>query len=414
MKKSIIFLVLCLVVGACIKDDKMKEPDGKWNGYFSYLKLGEVVHTLWAGKHINVGTVTFGINEDAYFYVTYHCTSPGWQISETHLYVGDKAGMPVNKPGSPKVGHFPYSGQHDPMVIEFTYTIPLEDLPPAENPGFVVACHCVVHGPNGQIETAWAEGEHTFRDKGWGWYSSYYYNQTQDSSNIIYGVQSSLDSLMVYMIDVSSDTAMQILVEEVGGISGKFDAAAYDETSDMYFFANYNTGELWINPLGDESDSFLSGYLAGTPASGTFYDQSYYYVDEQVNSVNKVDFNDDWTISSITEISSIPYIIVVSDIAMSPSGDVMYIVGTTSDGLTELISWDVIDDTYVTTPVALNNSTQIAYGPDGKLYALSGIIQGTGVPTYQLTGGADSVAAISIGTITVDEPFSDITKGRSW
>src|SRR5690348_16511548 len=61
---------------------------------------------LIAGQTINAGTVTV-TNDAEYIYVTY-ATTGGWKITQTHLYVGDCALIPVNNPGNPLPGQFPF------------------------------------------------------------------------------------------------------------------------------------------------------------------------------------------------------------------------------------------------------------------------------------------------------------------
>jgi hypothetical protein len=103
MKNAMISFVTLLLITSCAKQSTPDEPVDIWNGYSKYLKMGEVVHTLWAGKNINVGTVTYGIDDNANFYVTYDCGASGWLISETHMFAGDKKDMPLNKPGHQKL-----------------------------------------------------------------------------------------------------------------------------------------------------------------------------------------------------------------------------------------------------------------------------------------------------------------------
>jgi hypothetical protein len=215
------------------------------------------------------------------------------------------------------------------------------------------------------------------------------------------------------MIDVTHNTVDWIAVEYVDGIQGRFDAAAYNEESDLFFFANYNSGELWVNPLGSDEGSFFSGFLTGTPASGCYYDQSYYYVDEQLNSINKVDFSSDWTISQITVLSTIPGNIVVSDLTITSSGTMFYIVGGLEGGGTELIVWDSATDTYNSMSIPLNENTQITFGSDGNLYALGGFEQGSGVEAYIIDTSTATLTPLYSGVIIVEEPISDVSRGPS-
>ncbi|MFZ1369838.1 MAG: hypothetical protein WAR78_05630 [Ferruginibacter sp.] len=114
--------------------------------------------TLIAGQTINSGTVSV-TNDSLYIYVTYTATN-GWKISQTHLYVGDCALIPVNNPGNPIPGQFPYASAHA-NVTSYTYQIPLSQIP-AGTCG-CIAAHAVVkqfdanNQQTGQ-ETAWGNG----------------------------------------------------------------------------------------------------------------------------------------------------------------------------------------------------------------------------------------------------------------
>jgi hypothetical protein len=114
--------------------------------------------TLIAGQTINSGTVTV-TNDANFIYVTYS-TANGWLLTQTHLYVGDCALIPVNNPGNPIPGQFPYSGTHN-NITSYTYQIPISKIP-AGVCG-CIAAHAVVVKVNGanQItdqQTAWGNG----------------------------------------------------------------------------------------------------------------------------------------------------------------------------------------------------------------------------------------------------------------
>ena len=370
---STLFLVIFVMAG-CQKSINNNQPSDKWNGYGSY-KSGEVVKTLWAGQNIDVGTVTYGIDDNANFYVTYQTTGD-WMISEAHVFAGDKSDMPVNKPGRPKIGKFPFNETYDPWVSTLTYTVPLSELPPAEDPGFVVATHAVVHNTsNNQQETAWGDGDYTFSDKGWGWYTVYYFDQPDNPFTILYGTEYRNDSLNVYLINMTTGQSDLIISEYFGTSgSGNYNGLAYDESSGNLFFATPNN-ELWVLPL-DGSASFMAGTLSGEATSASFYNGNYYYVDAQTNDLIMVSFDSDWNIISETTMSTVPSGYSISDIAISPDGNYIYMVGMNSDGINELIEYDIANDTYASYSMSLNNDTEIAFGSDGVLYGLENSADG--------------------------------------
>ncbi|MBK8610035.1 MAG: hypothetical protein IPL84_08805 [Chitinophagaceae bacterium] len=113
---------------------------------------------LVAGQSINAGTVSV-TNDDEYIYVTYN-TANGWFLTETHLYVGDCAAIPVNNPGNPIPGHFPYSGTHANLT-SYTYQVPISQIAPGSCG--CIAAHAVVkqYNSSNQVinsQTAWGNG----------------------------------------------------------------------------------------------------------------------------------------------------------------------------------------------------------------------------------------------------------------
>ena len=113
---------------------------------------------LLAGQTINAGTVSV-TNDADFIYVTY-TTANGYLITQTHLYVGDCALIPVNGPGNPIPGQFPYSSAHS-NITSYTYQVPISAII-AGNCG-CIAAHCVVVKLNasGQVieqQTGWGQG----------------------------------------------------------------------------------------------------------------------------------------------------------------------------------------------------------------------------------------------------------------
>jgi hypothetical protein len=121
---------------------------------------------LKAGQNFVAGTVTV-TNNDFNVYVTYQ-TSNEWELNEVHLYVGPKAGIPINPNGSPKIGQFPINVTN---LYQKTYTVAIPITWTDEC--FVIAAHAVVTKTDGtsyQTETAWSEGPR-FKNNAWAMYS---------------------------------------------------------------------------------------------------------------------------------------------------------------------------------------------------------------------------------------------------
>jgi hypothetical protein len=411
MKRILLFLVTIALFAGCSKVQKV-ENDPNDNGY-SNLKNGEITYTFWAGQHIDVGTVTYKI-DDNNFYIIYDCSSSGWLISETHAFAGYKEDMPLNKPGAPKVGKFPFKSTHNPKVSTYTYTIAKVDLPNATDDAIFVAAHAVVHNPNGGNETAWAEGTR-FTDKGWGMYQEFYDPMTPGSNpdfTILYGTELANDSLKLYHLNLTTGENTLILSELVGGGNATYDGTAFDEASGNFFFTNYNTGELMINTLSGTSESFSSGTLSGTASSATFKEDSFYYVDENTNTIHVVTFTSDWQISSETTISTIPNSVAVTDIAIDPSRNTIYMVGNVDNGGTEMISYDIASDSYATISLSVGQNTQIAYSEDGNLYAVTSADEnGDGFATYTLNTQTGVATLINATQTEIEDPISDISRG---
>jgi hypothetical protein len=419
MKKASLLLIAIVLLASCEKKNPIDSQTDKWNGYERFLKMGEQVHNLYAGRtNIIVGTVTYGIDDNANFYVTYDCSSTEWSLKKTNMYAGDKKYLPVNRrKGDPKIDRFPHKTNHYPRVETYTYRIPLVNLPPAEEPGFAVASHALVYrsvkcGEQGQEKEAWAEGDFKFTDKCKGWYDIYYFNQPVYEYTILYGLSYSNDSLRLYHMDVTNGITELNFSEFVGNTAGTYDGAAYDSESGMLFFTKVNTGELWVNLLKDEDSSYVAGTLNGSATNATFSEDVFYYVDDNTNTIHGVTFNTDWTIASETVLDTVPSSITVNDIAMNLEGTIMYILGEVNGGGRELLSWDLATETFYSMAITITGGAQIAFGSDGILYAIAPIVEGgTHSQTYTVDTSTGSLTPIEDDVIIIDDPFSDITGG---
>jgi hypothetical protein len=181
---QILFLSFFLVLASCDKHEEIipNKQEVKGNSEitndFSLKSLSSIsycgtptVVDFIAGQTIKAGLITVS-NDQNFVYVTFS-TSNDWQIGKTHLYVGSFSSIPVNSNGSPKIGLFPYSTTHQPMVSEYTYKIEISKL----SSNFVVAAHAEVHkvvnGSVVQSETAWGNGVKFVKKGTWATYFNY-------------------------------------------------------------------------------------------------------------------------------------------------------------------------------------------------------------------------------------------------
>ena len=124
--------------------------------------------TLLAGQTIPAGNIV--VEQDATnIYVTYN-TTDGWVLSATHLYVGACATIPVNPPGNPIPGQFPYNATHN-NVTSYTVTIPVSVI--GLNNCGCVAAHAVVKklSATGSVlssQSAWGQGTVINPQGSWG------------------------------------------------------------------------------------------------------------------------------------------------------------------------------------------------------------------------------------------------------
>lgn len=411
MKKLLLIIGALVIMYGCQREQSDDQTANIWNGYESFYKSGEVVKTLYAGQHIDAGTVTYGIDDNANFYVTYQTTG-NWVMIETHMFAGTWEDLPKNKPGNPKIGQFPYSSSHGSGVTTYTYLVPLTSLPPCESPGFIVAAHAVVKS-NKQTETAWGDWDRDFCDRRWGGYSNYYYNEPPNQHTLLYGTEYNGNMLNIYVINASNGESDLVLSEDIGNYpSGTYDGMAWDPVSNYLFFTTYSSGvnsELMINTMAENAVSISVGTLNGISKSATFFDGKFYYVDETTNTIKAVTFDENWMIASETPVSTIPSSLSVNDIAISPNGNTIYMVGVYQDD-TQLVSLNISTDAYSVSNISLANDAQITYGSDDVLYVVSTIGQGAVVSSLEPSSGLSTqISTNEIGGSGVI--ISDIGKG---
>ena len=109
--------------------------------------------TLYAGQHIECGSIKV-TNDNDFIYIKYNTTG-GWNLKETHLYIGEKNQMPSNDKGNPKIGNFPHQNLHN-QAQTFEYKVAKNNLD-----CLTIAAHASVELVESatviQQETAWAK-----------------------------------------------------------------------------------------------------------------------------------------------------------------------------------------------------------------------------------------------------------------
>jgi hypothetical protein len=382
MKRYFLLIAVIAVIAGCSKHEVLdKNPSDTLNGDQNLKDYYSLTVDLWAGQDILVGSVEFVKTDDEYFEATYTLTG-GWTMSESHLYAGDQDPefMPVNKPGAPKIGLFPFTATHDPAVTTYTYSIPTADLSkhPMES-GFAIAAHCVVNNPNASEETAWAEGNVPFSDKsGWSTYINDFSGAAEEMT-ILYGIQETTEgNLILVHINVTAGVSDVIYTENIS-VSGTVDAAAYDQLTGNFFFVIGNT--LYVNNLNNDAGSVIVGTLSGIANGGTFLNGFYYYLDDNPASTNYNEIiqvsliydpnTGGWSLNENTAFSeAMPaYDLNITDLAANDG--IIYLIGINSLGDIYLLAYDVASSVWSYPLLTdLNYAAQITFDIDGEMYAI--------------------------------------------
>ena len=186
-KKLTLAIIASVMLFSCQNDDVLEsqEASNPINLFDFNVSTNDVSNNLFsrisetacsttsliAGQNYDAGRVDVEIvNEEGvdYVYITY-ISENDWVIKLTHLYAGDKDGIPETKKGNPKPGVFEKKVDYSANVIsdfEVEYKIPAD----AFEDCFYIAAHAEVEKNDGsQSETAWGEGE-GFEGNSWAMY----------------------------------------------------------------------------------------------------------------------------------------------------------------------------------------------------------------------------------------------------
>jgi hypothetical protein len=240
----------------------------------------------------------------------------------------------------------------------------------------------------------------------------------QDPFTVLYGIAHSQDSLEIFHLNMTTGAVTKILTEYVGDVVGSCDGAAFNLDSSIFFFVQNRT--LYANRMNDPAVSFPSGALEGTATSGTYYEGAYYYVNADLNTINKVPLDINWMVVTGGEdvLDTIPTNVTVNDIAMNPTGDTLYLIGDISGGSPQLIKYAINSGYYGSITLQVTTGAQLAYGSDGVLYVIATVIEGgSSSVAYTLNPTTGELTEIDDGHIIEPPPgddpgaFSDISNG---
>lgn len=204
-----------------------------------------IASDLFAGQHILIGKL-FIQKEGDYLEVTYDLSSSDWYLKETHLFVGDIQEAPFGNNGNPKIGHFPYHGDHG-LVKEYSFNIPYEDI----NECYSVISHASVvlmtDGEESASETAFGFGDAEFSGNRWGWYQDIckpdcgeVQESNNDESNNYNDDNDTVNN------DANADVSNPDNSEETNGC---MDAYAYSSESNSTCFLNDFAYWGWSNKV---------------------------------------------------------------------------------------------------------------------------------------------------------------------
>jgi len=188
-KKSVwMFLIaVAVVVSSCAKtEDMFVDQDGENLSLKSASILTPVItysiingvcgiqnQALVAGQNYTAGNVNVSTTPEGKLLISVS-TQGGWALKGIHLFVGDKALLPVNKSGNPVPGNFPVKSSFSTFQSAVSYEFNIADFSNC----FVIALHANVSkldeiGQVLQSETAWAAGTRFVAKGSWATYLDY-------------------------------------------------------------------------------------------------------------------------------------------------------------------------------------------------------------------------------------------------
>ncbi len=236
------------------------------------LNCGETIKKeLIAGQHIVVGDLLIKKEEDL-LKITYDLSGTDWWLKETHLFVGNIDQAPFTKSGNPKIGNFPYHGDHD-MIKKFSFTIALDELDDC----FSIITHAsvslIVDGNETANETAFGHGDNEFTGNRWGWYSDVCKSDCEEDTDNEEDENESSDAESTTesnSSDQASDDTSDVADENSDGC---MDAYAYSSKQNSLCFLNDFDSWGWTNKVISNDEHYMPGGVTYTyPLYASAYD----------------------------------------------------------------------------------------------------------------------------------------------
>jgi hypothetical protein len=178
MKRTRLLAILAIAMVAGLMVTGCKDPMGltldQDTRIASHWENAPEVYTLWAGQHINAGTVTVWSTRDT-FYVKYDMAA-NWWLDETHAHVALTLEDIPHSSGGPIPGQFEFQRTHNPRVQTWTYAIPVKPEWTVGSKLYICAHAAAVElDGNGKVkrsETGWG-GDKKYPCKKWAYYIEY-------------------------------------------------------------------------------------------------------------------------------------------------------------------------------------------------------------------------------------------------
>jgi hypothetical protein len=219
------------------------------------VSVSEGTVDLVAGRTEVIGAVEWRV-EGNMMYVRY-VTNGNWKLAATHLVVAESLDdVPTTNGGNPKVGHFPFSGEHVPPVAVREYALTLDEWGLDDVDEVIIAAHadvvlCSERGGADREEGAWGNGTR---------FSESEADNPDGKGNTGDTTSGGGNWAMYFRVEVKEPTTSGLLINEI--------FYAGSDASSFYFYDQFV--ELHNS---SNSTIYLDGIIITRQAQSTYPDQ---------------------------------------------------------------------------------------------------------------------------------------------